>query len=95
LTTKEQTALVKRYQAMAPKTQKRPLPPQLKLIYSLWGQLARADGVKTDSKQACDTFCEKHLTGGKLADATTAQRSRLIEVLKEWLARVKGDRDDE
>ncbi|SFC04340.1 phage protein GemA/Gp16 family protein [Pseudoalteromonas denitrificans] len=85
----EMHILILRYQNMAPKKQgKQQLPPQLKMIYSLWGQLHTAGLVNTNSKQACDTFCEKYLKGKTLAQSA-AQWHNIIEVLKAWLKRAE------
>ncbi|MEC8325884.1 MAG: phage protein GemA/Gp16 family protein [Pseudomonadota bacterium] len=81
LSLREQKQLINIYRNM-----KSVMPPQLKMIYSLWGQLHRAGLVNVDSKQACDTFCEKHLQGKKLAGAAN-QWGAIIEVLKAWLKR--------
>lgn len=89
LTKSEQLKLLTRYRSMAPNGSKTPLPAQLKLIYSLWGQLARAGAVQVDAKQACDTFCEKFLQGKKLSQSPK-QWSAIVEVLKQWLARHKA-----
>ena len=74
---------------MNPKAGKKQLPAQLKMIYSLWGQLSRAGAVNIDSKQACDSFCEKHLQGKKLSQSAH-QWPHIIEVLKQWLTRHKA-----
>ncbi|MGK2236805.1 MAG: hypothetical protein ACI85L_001968 [Pseudomonadota bacterium] len=89
LTKLEQQQLLARYRAMNPNAGKTKLPAQLKMIYSLWGQLSRAGAVNIDSKQACDTFCEKHLQGKKLSQSAQ-QWPHIIEVLKQWLARHKA-----
>ena len=80
--------LIECYQKMAPNNQggKAGLPPQLKMIYSLWEQLHKENLVNTDSKQACDTFCEKYLEGKTLAQSARQWHS-IIEVLKAWLKR--------
>ncbi|MBQ4879661.1 DUF1018 domain-containing protein [Pseudoalteromonas luteoviolacea] len=83
LTQNQQRALLKRYQQMAPKQE---MPKQLKLIYSLWGQLASAGKVEKDSKQACDAFCEKYCNGQRLYKAES-HWSAIIEILKQWLHR--------
>ncbi|KZN69432.1 phage protein GemA/Gp16 family protein [Pseudoalteromonas luteoviolacea] len=83
LTQNQQRALLKRYQEMVPKQE---LPKQLKLIYSLWGQLARAGKVKQDSKQACDAFCEKFCDGKRLYNAEGHWQA-VTEILKQWLNR--------
>ncbi|MEM5546973.1 phage protein GemA/Gp16 family protein [Pseudoalteromonas fuliginea] len=89
LTKLEQQQLLARYRAMNPNAGKKQLPAQLKMIYSLWGQLSRAGAVNIDSKQACDSFCEKHLQGKKLSQSAQ-QWTHIIEVLKQWLARHKA-----
>ena len=89
LTKLEQQQLLARYRAMNPNAGKTQLPAQLKMIYSLWGQLSRAGAVNIDSKQACDAFCEKHLQGKKLSQSAQ-QWPHIIEVLKQWLARHKA-----
>ena len=89
LTKLEQQQLLARYRAMNPNTGKTQLPAQLKMIYSLWGQLSRAGAVNIDSKQACNLFCEKHLQGKKLSQSAQ-QWPHIIEVLKQWLARHKA-----
>ncbi|KID56871.1 hypothetical protein JF50_13320 [Pseudoalteromonas luteoviolacea] len=83
LTKNQQKALLRRYQYMAPKYE---MPKQLKLIYSLWGQLASAGKVEKDSKQACDAFCEKYCNGLRLYKAES-HWSAIIEILKQWLHR--------
>lgn len=85
LTHNEQQELLHRYKGMAPQTKKQ-LPKQLKLIYSLWAQLANKGLVNENSKQACDSFCEKHTNGQKLYNANKSWQS-IIEILKGWLAR--------
>ncbi|PAJ71720.1 hypothetical protein CJF42_25185 [Pseudoalteromonas sp. NBT06-2] len=84
----EMHILILKYKKMAPKNQgtQTQLPAQLKMIYSLWGQLHTAGLVNTDSKQACDSFCEKYLKGKTLAQSTR-QWHNIIEVLKAWLKR--------
>lgn len=89
LTKLEQQQLLARYRAMNPNAGKKQLPAQLKMIYSLWGQLHRAGAVNIDSKGACDSFCEKHLQGKKLSQSAQ-QWPAVIEVLKQWLARHKA-----
>jgi len=86
----EQQQLLARYRAMNPNAGKKQLPAQLKMIYSLWGQLHRAGAVNVDSKQACDAFCEKHLQG-KTLYKSAQQWPHIIEVLKQWLARQKAE----
>ena len=81
LNEREQKKLISIYRNM-----KSVMPPQLKMIYSLWGQLHRAGLVNVDSKQACDAFCEKYLQGKKLT-ASSKQWGALIEMLKAWLKR--------
>ncbi|AOT08234.1 phage protein GemA/Gp16 family protein [Pseudoalteromonas luteoviolacea] len=80
LTKNQQKALLRRYRVLAE------MPKQLRLIYSLWGQLARAGKVKQDSKQACETFCEKYCNGQRLHEAES-HWSAIIEILKQWLHR--------
>ncbi|MBS3796695.1 MULTISPECIES: phage protein GemA/Gp16 family protein [unclassified Pseudoalteromonas] len=92
LTKLEQQQLLTRYRSMAPKESKE-LPPQLKMIYSLWGQLFRAGAVNIDSKQACDNFCAKHLQGKTLAQSAS-QWGAIIEVLKQWLKRAKAQQKE-
>jgi len=84
----EMHILILKYKKMAPNNQgtQTQLPAQLKMIYSLWGQLHTAKLVNTDSKQACDSFCEKYLKGKTLAQSAR-QWHNIIEVLKAWLAR--------
>jgi len=84
----EMHILILKYKKMASQNQgaQTQLPAQLKMIYSLWGQLHTAGLVNTDSKQACDTFCEKYLKGKTLAQSAR-QWHNIIEVLKAWLAR--------
>ncbi|TVU86076.1 DUF1018 domain-containing protein [Pseudoalteromonas neustonica] len=89
LTKLEQQQLLARYRAMNPNAGKKQLPAQLKMIYSLWGQLHRAGAVNIDSKGACDSFCEKHLQGKKLSQSAQ-QWPHIIEVLKQWLIRHKA-----
>ncbi|WP_300542689.1 phage protein GemA/Gp16 family protein [uncultured Pseudoalteromonas sp.] len=89
LTKLEQQQLLARYRAMNPNAGKKQLPPQLKMIYSLWGQLHRAGAVNVDSKSACESFCENHLQGKKLYQSAQ-QWPHIIEVLKQWLARHKA-----
>lgn len=87
LTVAEQNQLLRRYRSMNTQTLKQgPLPPELKHIYRLWGLLAKAGLVNVDSKQACDTFCQKH-TDGLPLNTAKAHWSRLIEILKAWLNR--------
>ena len=85
----EQQQLLARYRAMNPNAGKKQLPSQLKLIYSLWGQLHKAGAVNVDSKSACESFCENHLQGKKLYQSAQ-QWPHIIEVLKQWLARHKA-----
>lgn len=89
LTKLEQQQLLARYRAMNPNAGKKQLPPQLKMIYSLWGQLHRAGAVNVDSKSACESFCENHLQGKKLYQSAQ-QWPHIIEVLKQWLAHHKS-----
>lgn len=94
LTLKEQQELLARYKKLAPLGGSTfQLPPQLKMIYSLWSQLHKAGAVNVDSKQACDTFCEKHLHGKTLIQSQS-QWTSIIEVLKKWLARVNKEKCD-
>lgn len=84
LSPRQQRALLDKYKGMLPK--KIILPRQVKLIYSLWTQLAQVGAVDIDSKQACDSFCEKHLNGKKLIQCPS-QWSSIIESLKQWKKR--------
>ncbi|ESP95048.1 phage protein GemA/Gp16 family protein [Pseudoalteromonas luteoviolacea] len=76
----QQKALLWRYRNMAE------MPKQLRLIYSLWSQLASAGKVEDDSKQACDVFCEKFCDGKRLYNAEGHWQA-VIEILKQWLHR--------
>lgn len=80
---KEQKILLERYKALAPK---KPLPKQLKYIYSLWAQLHKKGLVNVNSKVACDNFCAR-LLKGKTLSQSPEQWSKVIEVLKKWLTR--------
>ncbi len=91
LTHKQQAELLARYKSMLPKSESKFIfPAQLRLIYSLWKQLHIAGGVDINSKQACDTFCEKYLKGRTLLQSKD-QWSSIIEVQKAWLTRCKKE----
>ncbi|AZZ98276.1 hypothetical protein [Pseudoalteromonas sp. R3] len=83
LTPNQQQALLTRYNGMAAK---KPLNKSLRLIFSLWGQLASAGKVDEDSKEACENWCKTYTDGTNLYKAND-HWGKLINMLKQWLAR--------
>jgi len=90
LSPRQQRVLLTKYRSMLPAKKPFTLPKQVQLIYSLWTQLHQVGAVKTDSKQACDAYCEKRL-GGKAIIECPSKWGTIIESLKSWKARVVAE----
>ena len=60
------------------------------LVYALWRKLAEAGAVEHPGEKSLASFVE-HATGkDDVRKLTVVEASRVIEILKRWVARVEG-----
>lgn len=74
------------------KAQKRPLADgvQAKKIRSIWLSLHDLGAVRDPSEEALGKFISSMTNVSALQWLTTAQASRVIEILKQWMGRVQA-----
>ena len=68
---------------------RKPVPADIAHIVRLWGRLGQSGKVKTPTRPALLSFCERQIgiSVHTLDELDVSQRQKLIESLKSWLAR--------
>lgn len=62
----------------------------IKKIYALWGELQALGAVQSIDKTAIDAFCKKYTGIDSVQWLLPDQQRKIIEILKQWIKRIRG-----